>query len=103
MINEDEFLPGADLYPEERLAAAIIRVGLKLDGPDFVTESCGVAWAELAGLDPELLYRLAAPEQDHEGIPYQRTDVCEHFKLGERVRTCRHGVVLRGYATASQL
>lgn len=101
---EDDRLSRADLYPEEHLAAAVLRVGLKLDGPDYVTTPCGVIWCETAGLEPELLYTKAAQAQGHHGdVSYEETPECRHFRLGQKVRVCRHGVRLRGYATASQL
>ena len=59
-----------DLGPDG-LAVAVVRAALACEGPDWLRGPCGHWWAAVLSLEPEVLWRMAAP-----GIPFAPIGKC---------------------------
>lgn len=70
-----------DLSPEEALAATVVRLALKYDGPKFLTWPCGRWWIETIGFEAVSLWPMATKGTAREGTEYRAKDRCPHMSV----------------------
>lgn len=96
MISVDKLIEDG-VSPEGALAAMVIKLGLDIDGPCFLTFPCAEDWIEVLEIEASVLWKAAIVGTDHEGLLYEVLE-CHHAKRINRwwyIRSkCSH--VLRG-------
>jgi hypothetical protein len=79
MFRPEKWVKGG-LSPEETLAAAVIRYGLRMDGLDYLSFPCGSYWLAVLGFEAEAVWPMAVRGTDHQGFSY-RSLPCRHARV----------------------
>jgi hypothetical protein len=84
----------SELTPEEQLAAAVVRLGLKHDGPRYLTWPCGRWWIQTMGFEVEDIWSIATKGTRWAHKPYESKDKCAHKKSRDVASLQREAVAL---------